>query len=274
MVKPINAFLYQLGFVCLSMLVAMACYIILPASTANGKLYGFNIGGGIAAFIVIYLLLYNTFKSLISLSTANIKLVSGSKKSDLFSDKIEMINIGMEQKFTKVFWDDLIENSISVVDIFSIYSGTWLNEHISSLRKFLSTSGTEANFFLLDPESTATQALQSKFDHSGEPSTNLKDKISNSISRIQTIIDGDSKGKIRIYLQSFPPAYAAYRFDNRIVVVYYKQTPRRTNEIPAFIYSSEKNKGLFDYYKEDIESFKGDNLQGTNYSKLHWKNYQ
>lgn len=268
--KPDKAFLYQCGFVCLSMVVAILCFKFLPESVANGKIYNFNIKGGFAGFIVTYLLLFTTFKPLITLPTQVVKNVS-AKNSELFSDKIEMVNIGVEPKFTQVFWDDLIENSTRGIDVFFVYSSTWLNDHISSIRKFLSKSGAEVNFFLLDPESMATQALQEKFNFSGEPPASLKDKINSSISKIQAI-GGNLNGKIRIYLQSFPPAYAAYRFDDRIVIVNYKQTPGRTNEIPAFIYSCKDNKGLFEYHINDIESFKGKNFQGTGYSKLYWQN--
>ncbi|MCP5050689.1 MAG: hypothetical protein GY940_26230 [bacterium] len=263
-------FCYQLGFVAASLVVAYLCYSILPDSWAEGTVWNFKVGGGLAAFGFIYWLINNRYNKLLSLPTTNLKSIDKSN-STFRTSEIHMITIG--QEFTQVIWDNLITNSTKVIDIFFIYSSTWLNSHFSVLSKFLAKANRETNFFLLNPESTAADALQQKFDKSGETSLSLGENINQSISKIKSIANekDNSNGKIRIYLQDFPPAYSAYRFDDKIVIVNYNQRPGRTNEIPAFLYNSKENKGLFDHYVNDIENFKGPDGHGTNYCKLHWE---
>lgn len=263
------AFLYVIGFVVASLFSAFFSYKVLPDKTIiDGTFLTFKLSGGLAAFVVVFLLLKMSFKEFLKLPATPVRNAATPSGSSLIPHEMQMVSIKTE--FSKVFWDQYISTATQVIDVFFIYSNTWLNSHFSALKTYLSQNGREVNFILLNPASQATNALQVKFDHSGEPSSSLSGKIYESIQKIQAMASG-AKGKIRIYLQDLPPAYSAYRFDNEIVIVDYKQTPGRTTEVPAFIYNSKTNKGLFDYYVNDIQTFKAAS-GSTSYTRLHWEN--
>jgi hypothetical protein len=257
-----------LGFAAASLFSAFCCYKVLPGSTIAGTFLTFNLGGGLAAFVAVFLLLRNTFNTFLKLPKTPVRNAATPNGSSLVPHEMQMVAI--KKEFSQVFWDNYISNATQVVDIFLIYSSTWLNGQISSLKKYISKPGRELNFILLNPASPATGALEAKFNLSGDPQSVLSNKINDSVLKIKGLAP-ESKGKIRIYLQDFPPAYSAYRFDNDIIIVDYKQTPGRTTEIPAFIYNSKSNKGLFEYYINDIQTFKNASVSGA-YSRLHWEN--
>lgn len=262
------AFVYVVAFLILSFASAFGCYLLLPDSTIAGSIFKFNMSGGIASFVVVFLLAINTFNNFRKLPSTKVKKAATPNGSNLIPNEMQIVSI--KEEFSRVFYDNYILNTSKIIDVFFIYSNTWLNGHISSLRKYLSINGREVNFILLNPASQATNVLQEKFYYSGEPQSPLSSKINESIQKIQAMAGG-VKGKVRIFLQNFPPAYSAFRFDNEIVVVDYKQSPLRTNEVPAFIYNSKDNKGLFDYYVNDIQTFKVSGANPT-FSRLHWEN--
>jgi len=266
--KHFHAFLYVIVFLVASFVTAFCCYKMLPESTISGTIFKFNVSGGIASFILVMLLLSYMFNNFRKLPTTPVRDAATPKGSSLIPHEMHMVSI--KKEFSQVFWDHYISNATKVIDVFFMYSNTWLNNHISALKTYLSQSGREVNFILLNPSAQATAALQVKFNHSGEPSSPLSAKINESIQKIQAMASG-AKGTTRIYLQDFPPAYTAYRFDNEIVIVDYKQTPGRTTEVPAFIYNSKTNKGLFDYYVDDIQTFKNAGSE-TSFTRLYWEN--
>ncbi|MBN1601226.1 MAG: hypothetical protein JW915_06435 [Chitinispirillaceae bacterium] len=262
------ALVYVVALFLLSFGAAFGCYKLLPESEIAGTIFKFNMSGGIASFVIVFLLARHTFNNFCKLPSTQVRNAATPTGSNLVPHEMQIVSI--KEEFSQVFWDNYITKTNQIIDVFFIYSNTWLNGHISALKKYLSKNGREVNFILLDPSSPAITALQTKFNHSGEPQSSLPNKINESIQKIQAMATG-VKGKLRIYLQDFPPAYSAYRFDNEIVIVDYKQTPGRTNEVPAFIYNSKDNKGLFDYYVGDIQTFK-QNGANTTYSRLHWEN--
>jgi len=75
--------------------------------------------------------------------------VVNTLRASINASKLGLTNIFSSYTDTYVNYSELINNSEHKIDILSIYSGTWLNSHITELENFIknkSTFSTKDNF--------------------------------------------------------------------------------------------------------------------------------
>jgi hypothetical protein len=177
---------------------------------------------------------------------------------------IAVLRLGLSDatiEWGQVDFRTLIRDSRVQVAIIVMSGATWMNQHRDALQQYLDRTNGTLDFLLIDPDCAAAALLQDKFTAGGDTHTAFPDRVRQTIDNIRTFrvpSEGNrthaSAPRIRVRLHQWPFVYSAYRFDDTIILVPYKQAPGRTNEIPAFRLDRQDNRSLFDVFAEDINT--------------------
>jgi len=158
----------------------------------------------------------------------------------------------VSNKFVGYPYDKEISRVNSQMDIYAVYSSTWLTNNLSYIKE-LCKKDVKIRFCFLDYESPAIPVLEKKFVDGGDFKTgDLQEKIHASIRLVQKYFL-NSKAHIDIYLQPYVPQYCLYRFDNRALFIPYSLAAGR-GDVPLIASHATANDcSLFHAFTCDFE---------------------
>jgi hypothetical protein len=175
----------------------------------------------------------------------------------------------VEASYDKFNFKDEIRLCNSAMDIYVIYSSTWLKMYLKDLVKYAKEKEAHMRFCFLNPESPSVKVLEKKFIAGCEGKEGyLKNKIIDSVEFIEKNFfkDDGIKSLIEIFYQDYVPQHCIYRFDSKLVVIPYQISPGRSS-CPLFGFQDTGNKeDLFHKYLADFERLI------NNFASLHKSN--
>ncbi len=147
-----------------------------------------------------------------------------------------------------VDWDELFRN-VTNLDLFFAYAQGWRSANDARLKRMLDRPGTRLRVYLADPaDSEQLNALALRFRTTVE---RLKIKIDEAAEDYREL--GQVRpGVVEIYHRQDAYLFAAYKFDDTIVVTMYSHTRERTG-VPTFIF--RKPGSLYRFFEREFMFF-------------------
>ncbi len=142
---------------------------------------------------------------------------------------------------------------------------TWVNQYYTDLIERLNTSGTETEFFLVDPEGFFIPALAQKTDYKEDK---LKEKIVECVELLKKLYEeSDKKGSLAItYLKNYP-TQSLYYADDEVIVTPYQVACGR-NKVPVYVYSYKGgHETIGNFLVKDLRNVRAE-------SRMVWNNGQ
>jgi hypothetical protein len=165
--------------------------------------------------------------------------------------------------FHEINASDLIRRSENSIDIYGLYVGSWLSNHMADLTDFVAQKEGRLRLILLAPDASCVTSFEEKLNKA-EP-TRLREKIEGTTNIFQSSLRNCStpNGTATLYYQPFPPAYSLFRFDDNAYIIPYNQSPGR-GRAPAYLLKNSGGVTLFSLYIADLERLL------TDYARPHW----
>ena len=163
-----------------------------------------------------------------------------------------VVRLGIDYK-TLPDWPELFRRA-TTLDVFFLYGATWRASHDSKLKEMLQRSGTRVRICLpkLDPSDDSDLELLAR--RLGKNLDKVKTLITDAVTEFNALGDG-RPGTIEVVQRSAPHVFAAYKFDDTIVVTMYSNVPGRV-DVPTFLI--RKPGTLYDFFETELSALFAD----------------
>ena len=192
---------------------------------------------------------------------------------DLINQKVsikrEIVETGLDKidyVLSNINYIDYLNEAKNNIDIIHNYARTWTNTNYDFVRRTVLNNNCLVRVILLNPNSLFIRPLEEHYNYKMGELNDIIKEISKQWYKLYCDIEKKKNnkekstyknrkcGKLELYYFNGQPTNSLYRIDDRIIVVYAKNSKTRSAYLPYCIFENNGEKSLYNWYLDEIEN--------------------